>query len=269
MNIAKLETKLPEFIKKRLTPVSYSQKAIIVNSDEDLKKGKEIVKEISSLSKSFKEYISPIKKMFDTAHDAVTSFEKENLAAGKKIADEQEKENSDYNRRVFECQQKKENYLKDFASVISKIEQNFSQGKLNFEAGLNKKFKEAELAKIEAMKIPVSEKIDAIEEARKEIESLPEPVIVPQIEIQVEKVALKKDTRKEVKTFFIKDENKNDAIKYILKNHFTAILNGNDELATFYIRLLSIDLSKKAINEALKDEEFQGLSFVSYTSEYK
>lgn len=45
--------------------------------------------------------------MFDEAHAVVTTFEKENLAIGKKISDEQEKENSDYNRRVFECQQKK------------------------------------------------------------------------------------------------------------------------------------------------------------------
>lgn len=62
MNIAKIQNKLPEFIKKRLTPVVYNQKPIIVNSEDDLKKGKEIVKEISGVSKSFKEYIAPIKK---------------------------------------------------------------------------------------------------------------------------------------------------------------------------------------------------------------
>lgn len=253
MNIAILQTKLPEFIKKKLTPVSYTQKAIVVNSEDDLKKGKEIVKEISGLSKSFKEYIAPIKKMFDEAHAVVTTFEKENLANGKKISDEQEKENSDWNRRVFECQQAKENYLRDFAGGIQTMTRNFEQGKADFEARCNQILAEIELERIKSLPVPIAEKIDAIEEARKEVEKPVENVIIPQVEIPIEKIALKKDTKKEVKTFYVKDELA--AIEWCIKN------NRRD--------LLTITLSKKAINEALKDEDFQTLNFVSFTSEYK
>lgn len=253
MNIAKIQNKLPEFVKRKLTPVSYTQKPIVINSDEELKKGKEIVKEISVLSKTFKEYISPIKKMFDEAHAVVTTFEKEHLAIGKKISDEQEKEISDYNKRVFDCQQKKENYLRDFASVIQRMTQNYEQAKINAENLIKKIEAQIELNRVQSLAVPIAQKIDAIEEARKEIEKPVETVVIPQVEIPIEKVALKKDTKKEVKTFYVKDELA--AIEWCIKN------NRKD--------LLTITLSKSEINKALKDEDFQTLDFVSFTSEFK
>lgn len=191
--------------------------------------------------------------MFDEAHAVVTTFEKENLAIGKKISDEQEKENSDYNRRVFECQQKKENYLRDFASAISQMEQNYAQCKINAANAIERIDARIEFLRLENLRVPIAEKIDAIEEARKEIEKPVVNVIIPQVEIPTEKVALKKDTKKEVKTFYVKDELA--AIEWCIKN------NRRD--------LLTISLSKKAINEALKNEDFQTLNFVSYTSEFK
>ena len=267
MNITKIQNKLPEFIKKKLTPVIYNQQVIIVNSENDLKKGKEILKEIKTVSKSFSDYIDPIKTMFFETHKMITAFEKEHLAKGKLIAHQQDAENSDYNRRVFDCQKKQENYLKEFNSNIAKMEQIIAQGKLNFETGLNQRFAKQELEKIQSLNVPIAEKIDAIEEARKEVEKPVEVVIVPQIEKPIEKIILKKDEKKEVRSYYITDEKK--AIDRILFEYVEATKRDDKDAVNFWKGLLSISLSKKDINEAFKNEEFKALDFVSYKSEWK
>ena len=266
-NIEKIKTRLPEFVKKKLTPVSCTQKPIVVNSEDDLKKGKEIVKEIKSVSKSFSDYIEPIKTVFFETHKMITAFEKDNLATGKKLADQQEAENSDWNRRVFDCQKKQENYLKDFNSVIARMEQVIAQSKLDFENGLNQRFAKQELERIQSLNVPIAEKIDAIEEARKEIEKPVEVVIVPQFEKPIERIILKKDEKKEVRSYYIADEEK--AIDRILYEYMESVKKENTESANFWKGLLTISLSKKAVNEALKNEEFKTFDFVSYTSEWK
>lgn len=248
-----LKTSLPELVKKSLLPVKFEQVVSIVNSELELESAKATVKSIASQTKDFQAYIKPIKQALDEAHKSVTDFEKNQVANGAKIKEAQEKEISDYNRRVYECQQAKEYYLRDFASVISKIEQNIAQGKVNFEARCNQILAEIELERVKSLPVPVAEKIDAIEELRIEIEKPLDIPVVPQIEIPIEKVTLKKDAKREVKTFYVKDESA--AIDWCIKN------NRKD--------LLTISLSKKAINEALKDEDFQTLNFVSYTSEWK
>ncbi|MBK8396094.1 MAG: hypothetical protein IPL26_12770 [Leptospiraceae bacterium] len=102
--------------------------------------------------------------------------------------------------------EKQENYLKEFNSNIAKMEQIIAQGKLNFETGLNQRFAKQELEKIQSLNVPIAEKIDAIEEARKEVEKPVEVVIVPQIEKPIEKIILKKDEKKEVRSYYITDE---------------------------------------------------------------
>lgn len=266
-NIEKIKTKLPEFIKKKLTPVNYTQQVIIVNSENDLKKGKETLKEIKATSKSFSEYIDPIKTMFFETHKIVTAFEKENLAKGKLIADQQEIENSDWNKRVFDCQKKQENYFREFGANIAKMEQVIAQGKLDFENGLNQRFAKQELERIQSLNVPIAEKIDAIEEARKEIEKPIETVIVPQIEKPIEKIILKKDEKKEVRNYYIADEKK--AIERILYEYMEAVKKGNPDSANFWRGLLTINLSQQNINVALKNSEFQTFDFVSYKSEWK
>lgn len=133
------------------------------------------------------------------------------------------------------------------------MEQNYAQCKINAANAIERIDARIEFLRLENLRVPIAEKIDAIEEARKEIEKPVVNVIIPQVEIPTEKVALKKDTKKEVKTFYVKDELA--AIEWCIKN------NRRD--------LLTISLSKKAINEALKNEDFQTLNFVSYTSEFK
>jgi len=258
---------LPELVKANLKPVSFTQKTIIVNSEEDLQKAKLIVDGIDEKVSYFKDYISPIKSLLDKAHKVVTAFEKDNLAFGASLKTIQSNEISDYNRRVFECQSKQKKLMEQLVNSIPLMEQTIAQGKLDFENGLNQRFAKQELERIQALPIPIAEKIDAIEKAKEEVVKEPVKVVVPQVVTSAPKIINKKDEKQEVKTYFIKDEIK--AIDYIIDKYYTAMKSNDFANATFYRELLSIGLAKKQINEALKNEDFRKLNFVGCTSEFK
>lgn len=258
---------LPEIVKAKLKPVAFNQTVKVVNSEEDLKSAKLVVDSIDEVTSFFKGYISPIKSAFDKAHKVVTTFEKEQLASGITLKTQQNSEISDYNRRVFECQKRQADYTNAFISNISLMEQVIAQGKRNYQSLLDKIDAQIELNKLESLPVPVADKIDAIEEAKKEVSRQTEQVIIPQVQSTPVKVVLKKDEKKEVKSFFIKDEIK--AIDYILGKYYEAIKINDFDSATFYRGLLNIDLAKKQVIEALKKEDFQKLNFVDCTITYK
>lgn len=154
---------------------------------------KTLVKTRTEYARNF----APVKQAIDALKKQSLDFEKDQLAKIDSIEKAVEKSIADWNAEQYRIQQElkrqAEEEAKRKAEEIRQIE-------LAKQAEILKQ-KEAELA--ELAKKPLAETIDKIEQIKTEIESAP---IIPTVEIQPEKVILKKDEIKAEEIFTISNE---------------------------------------------------------------
>lgn len=185
---------------------------IVITDKSGLEKMQEAKKNLVKIRTDYTKNFSPVKQAIDGLKKQALDYEKEQIKKIEAIETEVEKSISAWNQEQYRIQQelkrKAEEEARKKAEEIRQIE-------LAKQEEIRKQ-KEAELA--ELAKKPIAETIDKIEEIKSQIESAP---IIPEIEIQPEKVVLKKDEIKAEEIFLI--ENESAFIEWAILNNRSLI----------------------------------------------